>query len=404
MVVLCSQNAQGQSIKKYVKTELNVVKSVDPNDTDFDDLKAFGEAVGDAHVVLLGEQNHWDATAFEAKIRLIKFLHEELDFEVLAFESDFYALNRATTDSGITRGDLLKENIYVTWSMCVEMAPLFDYVDATTNTNNPLLISGFDCRHSEGFTQSHYVAAFEEMFNAAGGDLTSSDYGKFASTLTELMKQEYESTASEQEQQHFMKYLDSLSLAIQSKTFEDKSFWTQELISLKSGAEYSWNGIPLNTRDAQMADNLEWLVKEKYAGKKVIVWAHNFHIVRKHPEKSYISEPWMRTMGMHLDTIFGDSMYVLGFTSSTGIIGTYLNPEGRQYDGPAINSFERWIINAEDCEYAFVDFNAFTKKYPSEAPQFKMKGIQHSAGKGEWATSHNGVFYIKTISPCNKVP
>src|SRR6185369_14787236 len=32
-------------------------------------------------------------------------------------------------------------------------------------------------------------------------------------------------------------------------------------------------------RDGLMASNLQWLINERYAGRKIIVWAHNAHIM-----------------------------------------------------------------------------------------------------------------------------
>jgi len=39
---------------------------------------------------MLGEQSHGEATTYETKIKLIKFLHQEMDFDILAIESGFY--------------------------------------------------------------------------------------------------------------------------------------------------------------------------------------------------------------------------------------------------------------------------------------------------------------------------
>ena len=76
-----------KGIKKHVKENLHIVKSIDPLDTDFEDLSAIGDAIGDAKLVLLGEQCHGDGATFAAKSRLIKYLHEKKGFNILAFNA-----------------------------------------------------------------------------------------------------------------------------------------------------------------------------------------------------------------------------------------------------------------------------------------------------------------------------
>jgi erythromycin esterase len=88
---ICSLAQDG--IKSYVQKNSVQVMSVEPDSTNFSDLEAIGNAIGDARVVMLGEQDHGDAPVFLAKRRLIKYLHERKGFNVLAFESDFFGLN-----------------------------------------------------------------------------------------------------------------------------------------------------------------------------------------------------------------------------------------------------------------------------------------------------------------------
>ena len=75
-----------KGIKDYVKKNLHIVNSINPKDTNFDDLVE----IGDAKLVLLGEQCHGDGDTFAAKSRLVKYLHEKKGFNVLAFEADFF--------------------------------------------------------------------------------------------------------------------------------------------------------------------------------------------------------------------------------------------------------------------------------------------------------------------------
>lgn len=90
-LLLCS-TAFGQDIRSYVTTHTVPVATLDATSDDYGDLAAFGQAIGDARVVMLGEQDHGDGPAYQAKTRLVKYLHERKGFTVLAFESDFYGL------------------------------------------------------------------------------------------------------------------------------------------------------------------------------------------------------------------------------------------------------------------------------------------------------------------------
>jgi erythromycin esterase-like protein len=71
----------------WLKKHAVPLRSIDPADEDFSDLDSFRKAVGDARIVFLSEPSHGDGTSFLARTRLIKFLHQQCGFDVLAFES-----------------------------------------------------------------------------------------------------------------------------------------------------------------------------------------------------------------------------------------------------------------------------------------------------------------------------
>ncbi|MDP1108616.1 erythromycin esterase family protein, partial [Klebsiella pneumoniae] len=53
-----------------------------------------------------------------------------------------------------------------------------------------------------------------------------------------------------------------------------------ELASLDAWARFAWLG---HSRDEAMAANLGWLIRHKHPGRKIIVWAHNNHILKDSP-------------------------------------------------------------------------------------------------------------------------
>src|SRR6185369_4170315 len=63
------------------------LRSIAPDDVDFKDLEPLRATLKSVRVVLLGEQSHGDGNTFLVKTRLIRFLHEQMGFDVLVFES-----------------------------------------------------------------------------------------------------------------------------------------------------------------------------------------------------------------------------------------------------------------------------------------------------------------------------
>ena len=61
------------SLTKYSTS----VRSIEPGDEDFSDLRPIAKKIGKARLVILGEDTHGDGETEKAKVRMIKFLHEK---------------------------------------------------------------------------------------------------------------------------------------------------------------------------------------------------------------------------------------------------------------------------------------------------------------------------------------
>jgi erythromycin esterase len=144
----------------WLQANASPLRSIDPADADFSDLEPLVRAIGDARIVMLGEQIHGDGATFEAKCRLVKFLHQRMGFDVLAFESGLYEMWKAwdAVRAGEDVRDTAKRSILYVWSFSREAQPIIDYVGANARSDRPLEIAGFDCQF--GFIELNYARQF----------------------------------------------------------------------------------------------------------------------------------------------------------------------------------------------------------------------------------------------------
>lgn len=395
----CRQNP----VKQYVQENFQPVATISPDSTDFSDLEAIGNAIGEARVVMLGEQDHGDAPTFLAKRRLIKYLHEQKGFNVLAFEGDFFALNEgwdrvAKQEDSIRQ--FLGRNIFALWTKCVQCEELFDtYIPSTFRTPAPLLVSGFDNQYTGIYSKSGlrpYVDAYLRSYNIA---FTRSYYymGFFLPALDSTFGKVTPYVAG-----HLAVMADTILNEL--KEVPPDEYGKLVILNLKAYFEqvqhiYSNFKLANEIRDLQMARNLEWLVNQKYKGEKIIVWAANYHVL-KGANESFAEEKMKRgTMGGYFtkDTSLARQTYILGFTSKRGTAGR-IRTEHYKVEPPKEDGFESWIHN--DMLYGFIDFKGFNERGEVPGP-FYMKGVQGNH-LGTWTNMFDGVFYIRDMYPCQE--
>jgi len=386
ITTFCLFAFSSQNIKEYIQANVHQIKSINPSNTNFKDLYPLKKAIGDARVVMLCEQEHADAPCFLAKTRIIKFLHEELDFDVLAFESDFFGLNKGLgTRDEVNTKDML-DNIYWIWSSCIQTSELFNYINDQVGQRDPLIITGFDCRHALAYSKDHFVSKFDSLLKSSNIPFYSSSYPRFKTILIDVIDKEYKSKFSQKEQEFFKKCLDTIQYQLMQVTNEDNIFWHQEIKSLKAHAENAWAGLggKNNIRDRQMADNLLWLVQQKYPNKKIIVWAHNFHIAKNINQRQHTVKPPFVVMGMEVYKELKEDVYIIGFNSYSGKSAKGMsNPKTYMVDKPRKECFENWI-KAKGYEYAFIDLSEYQNKSNTSDNYFKMKGLTHYSEVGNW--------------------
>ncbi|MFD0941326.1 erythromycin esterase family protein [Pedobacter boryungensis] len=397
--------AQKQT-KNFVEKNLNIIRSIDPDSTDFTDVEVIGNAIGNSRIVMLGEQDHGDAPTFLAKTRLIKYLHEKKGFNVLAFESDFFALNEGwdhLDKQKTTINNFIQQNIFSIWTSCTQCENLFyNYVSESFGTNNPITISGFDSQFDGGYSNNlkKYIDDFFKV-NDIPFIKSKSYIDNFLPFIDSI-----KISKDVAKQTLFIKQIDTIFKQI-SKKWEG-SF---ELLVLHNLQESSKNGISFLTkakdykelRDKQMAENLKWLVNQKFPNQKIIVWAHSAHILknREFIKSKSSNENWTN-MGHFFtrDSLLNQQTYIVGFSSKYGTAGRITIPNTYKVVLPIKNSFEDWMN--DNIKYAFVDFKRFRNLNPNSFEYFNMKGKYHIYNEAVWTQVFDGIFYIKDMYPCEK--
>lgn len=386
---------------------LFTVKSIDPEDTVFTDLQPLKSILNDKKIVLLGEQSHGDGSVFLAKARLIKFLHEEMGFNVLAFESGLFecSLAEELITSGVPVRDAAGKSVFDIWTGTKQFQPVIQYLEATRKSKHPLHLAGFDLQITGLYGRDSLKSRLQKEFSTIPGYTTEKQV--FLSVLdTVIRKLKPKEKISASIRQAFFSSADSL-IAASGKLPPSPShaLHLQILKSLKTYLTFLWtidfnkpDPVIFNQRDRQMGENLIWLMRNQYPQEKIIVWAASSHISRNRHEirNRKDADTAMVPMGQLVWETFRDSSYVLGFTTGKGRAGI----RGKTWwdlANPQTESIEYWLKNSGD-RLQWLDFSSLPPKHYLR-DTLLARPFGYSSMLARWPEMMDGLFYIPVMTP-----
>lgn len=403
-IATVGQNKHG--LNKY----LIPFKSIDYK-SDSKDLSFLKSTLTNTKVVMLGENMHGDGSTLTTKLKLIKYLHEELGFNVLAIEcAGFYQSNRIMQEAKLNP-HLIKEIKKTTiFNEYAEIQLLYDYIIETQNKPNPLEIIGFDCRHYPFWREKRYGSPLKELDSILITSnikfIKQSNYKRLLPLVEHVLSIEFSDTINETNKQFFISSLDTLVSQLQNLKNEKYSFWIQELKSIKGHGKNSWtaiidaNYLNNNARDFQMADNLKWLINEKYKGEKVIVSAHNGHILKDDECIEFKQKDWKPPikqipMGQWIKNEYKDKCYSIGFCSYKG---SYLINDSLYILKPGIQDGLEEIFHSTRNPYLFIDFNKITSSNFLSKKQ-SLRCLLYEDAVSQWTKVFDGLVFIDEMYP-----
>jgi len=217
----------------------------------------------DKSVVFLGEAEHHIGSDFLAKTEFVKYLVLNHGYKDIAFEGDFFGLYFEHD----------KINLYSFWSRSMQCVELFEFLD-----EHDVRIWGFDNQLSSGYTYNNFTKKLDNFLKERGV--------KTEDNFIELTKNYIENRKKANRvigKSGIQLLLQQIEKLLETQEILDDKLWHQFLKTFKSDLlintthKASKKGIPI--RDAQMADNLNFLIKTM-PDKNFIVWLANAHMAK----------------------------------------------------------------------------------------------------------------------------
>ena len=377
-------------------------------DDQFEDLAPLAEHIGDARIVMLGEQTHGDGAAFLAKTRLIAFLHERMGFDVLCFESGMFECEHAW--KRISAGDDVRASIesavFPIWTRSQQFVPLIDYIAVRSKADLPLEVAGYDCQLTGAASREwpNEVRAVLAWFPHdqppadSGGveDLVDrivnhgkldhlADAASLRGIAATLRNPDTEVDATPVERSRAAQLFDSLAGAVEARIPSEDGVWIDAF----------------NARDAAGADNLHWLATERYPDRRIIVWCASMHMLRDHgaidTRTESLDYTGLRSMGDRASEQLGDdAVYSIACTTYSGNAGLPWAEPWFVSPAPA-GSFEA-LCHEAGLDNAFVPLGETDGAAPLDG-EFTARPLGNAPMNAVWSRHTDAFLFQRAMTP-----
>jgi erythromycin esterase len=396
-------------------------------------------------IILLGEEDHIFSTSLESKTKLVKFLHDEMGFNVLAFEFDLYSLANAY-DKAVKENNptILQNTVWTFWGKSKSTESLFPYILSTTK-NTPLKVIGFDCQTMNQYPFVDHIDTY--LMDKKSPIKKYAYYPKFIQIFKTAYSDAsvYQHRLSEKEKLLLFNVLDDIWFEMEldaSKTTPFK-IMKQALLNFKNNILTRWLDQPSdyavlgqnmpdtsvfgfvadrqsmganNRRDKFMAENIKFIKEVLYPNEKIIIWAasehtmNNRHLATFHNilvdtnftfHSRFKYNKGYKTMGTYVKDYYGEKAYNLGFTTLGGKVDYDRSGNNPSISEIAIgdNSLESFLVKLKT-KNGILNFD--NQKLPIEITNSSLNhniigGFPNISG--DISTFFDGLYFIREMKP-----
>jgi erythromycin esterase len=304
---------QETEIRDWLRENAIPFDTTEP-DGDLYDLMPLKEIIGDSRIVALGEATHGTREFFQMKHRLLRFLVEEMEFNIFAIEANWPESNLVNDYVHTGEGDPAKllEGLYFwTWNT-QEVLDMIRWM--RVHNENPgdaptVSFFGFDVQFP-GVAMDNVVEYIQQV-DPENAPQLATYYDCFRAYEDDLQTYAGLSSSARSECQENLQAVYDWLTQWQS-SYEERSSSEAFARVLQNArivlqAEDSSGDQAYALRDRYMAENVTWLLDQAGPEAKIVLWAHNGHVG---------TSP--KAMGMHLRERYGDEMVIFGFSFYSG--------------------------------------------------------------------------------------
>jgi len=403
----------------------------------FDDLQPLKQIVGEARVVGLGESIHRAHEFHRVRHRLLEFLVAEMGFTAFAMETGFaeavkindYVLGRIEEPERwqhdwFTWGFGYEEELLalVRWMRRYNQDPRhprklrFYGIDVAVGYSSPfaalegalLYLDRVDPGYATFARRQGILPLVEKFLGSGGSDkargvslnkykkLPAGERDAYTAAVADLVSRfetkriEYIEQSSEDEYEWALRY--AVAATQLDAAYRAAAAQGEVAQEPRSGLHRAVDAV----RDRAMADNLLWALQREDSGGRIVLWAHNSHLMKAmDPEQG-------PRLGLFLDSMLGRDYVNIGFTFYQGA------PSGwASYQTGISEPASDGTLDGELARVGLPMFVLDLCAVPAEGPvhQWLNQVWKMRSEMREWVLELNplqawdALFYVQRISP-----
>ena len=397
------------------------------------DLAAIGRALEGVEVVFLGESSHGDGGGHLARVRLVRYLHERLGFDVMAWEAG--VREAAIFDSALATtaplGAIAPLALYPWWAESAELRPMLEYMRLTRRTSKPLTFAGFDIQRSGPLDSlvSYMTRSFARANQSAiipsglrdsltrGLTRLSTLSGGTRDTLEAALEQALHAAAPdiarafESARPSLTRTLGSRETDVLGRVVANLTAHAEQVRLAREPDQARRAAASLasyNLREQRNAENILWL-RRHYSGRKLIVWLHNVHAINARFAPRFDGIVLDKSDGVRESTarVVKDSLGVRSYAAAMlSYDGAWAFPGGQRTELPAAPSGSlAALLHETGSTRALLDLRGARQPLPAWLSE-PMTGTANTQTAARypvvWPRVADGVLFIDRMTPSTR--